>query len=150
MPPFLMLIMVAFAVIMVMFGNNPIDQWKAEAAKYGRDPLARDIKKFNEEREKDGSGKQYKAPPGATLYRLPPNEGQLKPYNPMALPGEEVMIRPAPDVPLTQWDKQYPAYMMAPNNNASGLATGMRPNGENVVQPRAGGTSLMPGFGGGQ
>ncbi len=151
MPPFLMLLAVAFVVLMVMFGNNPMDKIRAEREKYGRDPLARDIKKFNEERGKKSMGTAYKPPPGATLYRLPPNQAQLRPSQNVTMPGEETLVRPAPDIPIDQWEDPTPSYLTSPVGTGignAGMNTGITPRGDNVVMPRKGsGTSLMPGFG---
>ena len=138
MPPFLMLLAVAFVVIMVMFGNNPVDKWRAEQEKYGRDPLAREINKFNDERsKKGGTVNKYTPPPGSTTYRLPPDQAQLLP-RPLTSPDGEQMVRPAPDVPPDQWSNPYPSYMMAPRDPGAAV-------GNAVVYPQGGGTSLMPG-----
>ncbi|MDX2073955.1 MAG: hypothetical protein SFX19_06285 [Alphaproteobacteria bacterium] len=139
MPPFLMLIGIVFVVLMVMFGNNPVDRWRAEREKYGKDPLARQINKFNENRGKNGNAEKYTPPPGSTIYRLPPSEAQITAGNPLDPRDGEKLVRPAPDVPVDQWDSPYPAYMLAPSLT----------NPNNIVVPPAnGGTSLMPGFGG--
>lgn len=146
MPPILMLIAIVFVVGMVMFGNNPMDKWKAEAEKYGKDPLARQINKFNEERAKGGTVMTpYTPPPGATLYRLPPDQAQLpSAMNPYKLPGqEEKSIRPAPDIPMSQWGSQYPAYMLSPSQSGlSALPSTAMPN--NVVMPALPGNTVMP------
>jgi hypothetical protein len=140
MPPFLMLIAIVFVVIMVVFGHNPLDEWRAEQEKYGRDPLVREINKFNEEKSKKGGMvNKYKPPPGATVYRLPPNQMQIAPRNLTNSTDSEQMVRPAPDVPITQWGSSYPAYMLPPK-------PGTDPTQENgAVFPRGGATSLMPG-----
>lgn len=74
MPPFLMMILVAFAVLMVVFGHNPLAEWRAEQAKYGKDPLVRQINKYNEKSTKNGpvvmTGK-YKPPSGSTVVQQP-------------------------------------------------------------------------------
>lgn len=141
MPPFLMLICVIFAVLMVMFGNNPVEKWEAERLKYGKDPLAREINKFNEEREKKSgfsASEGYKPPPGATLYKLPPSQAQLRPYKAPVVPGmtggEAPSVKPAPDIPMSEWGSAaYPGYMYAPGTQQGGL-------------PRLqGGTSIVPG-----
>jgi len=140
MPPFLMLIAVVFVVIMVMMGNNPMDKIRAEQQKYGKDPLAREINKFNEEKMKKGASgsTQYKPPPGSTVYRLPQSEA-LVPTNQYrrTVDGEEEPITPPPDIPIEQWGSQYPSYMYAPSNG------GALPDGS-IRSPR-GGTSFTPG-----
>lgn len=143
MPPFLMLLAVAFVVLMVMFGNNPMDKWRAEQEKYGKDPLTRDIKKFNEERAKKGGGgmTQYKPPPGATTFRLPPNQAQIPAPNPFNTPDADKLVRPAPEIPMSQWDSPYPKHMLAP-------PPGAPISQQNNMPPATGGTSLMPGFSG--
>lgn len=143
MPPFLMLIAIVFVVLLVMFGNNPMDKWKAEQEKYGKDPMARQINKFNEERSKSATASRYVPPPGATVYRLPPDQVQIRSSldNPYRLPnGEEKMIRPAPDIPVTQWSSQYPSYMLSPSQNANSAM----PN-RDMLPREAPRTSLLPG-----
>lgn len=120
MPPIFMLLIVIFAVVMVMFGNNPMERMRKEQEKYGKDPLAREIYKFNERQEKGaGSGGKYQPPEGATVYRLPqseiiPNRKQDT-YTGV---GGEKLVRPAPEVPMEQWGSPYPSYMLAPKNSA--------------------------------
>lgn len=138
MPPMLMLIAVIFVLLMVAFGNNPVDQWRAEREKYGNDPIARQINKFNEENAKKGMTK-YTPPEGSTTYRLPPDQAQIPPANLFDKSRDAgELVRPAPDVPVSEWNNQYPSYMMAPN-------TGLSAPGNNIVPPREGGTSLVPG-----
>ena len=155
MPPFLMLIIVAFALLMVVFGNDPLKEMKAEREKYGRDPLAREIKKFVEEREKGGAPAQYKPPAGATVFRLPPNQAQLRPAQKMLLPGEEDVVRPAPEQPVEEWGSDLPSYMMSPRGmegiaqptiGGAALPTNTAPVADpgNVVRPRSA-TSIVPG-----
>ena len=119
MPPVFMLIIVVFAVLMVMFGNNPLEKLRQEQEKYGRDPLAREINKFIEKQEKGeaGSGNKYVPPAGSTVYRLPASEAVLQPKKNVqtGLDGDE-RVRPAPDIPVEQWGSQYPSYMMAPRD----------------------------------
>jgi hypothetical protein len=145
MPPFLMLIAAAFVVIMVMMGKNPVDKWRADAEKYGRDPLAREINKFNEEQAQKGAKiNRYKPPPGATTYRLPPEESQLIARDPFRMPGvEPEPVRPAPDIPMEEWGSRYPSYMIQ-----RGTDNNLAPQqNEVVLPPRGGGTSLVPGSG---
>jgi hypothetical protein len=144
MPPFLMLIGVAFVVIMVMMGENPIEKMREEQKKYGRDPLAREINKLNEKRAKKGTGMvQYKPPPGSLTMRVPPEEAQLHPAPRRILqPGEEEMVVPAPDIPIEQWGSQYPSYMYAPQQGGSSMGGTLGPG--TVRSPR-GGTSIVPG-----
>lgn len=145
MPPFLMLLGVAFVVLMVMFGNNPVEKWKAEQQKYGKDPLAREINKMNDEKNKKGKIEKYRPPPGATTYRLPPNQAQLMPSNPFTMPGEDELVHPAPDVPMSEWDSPYPSHMLSPNSNSN---YNINPNieGSTPVLPNKNrGTSLLPG-----
>lgn len=134
-----MLIAIVFVVLLVMFGNNPVDRWRAEREKYGSDPLAREINKFNEEQSKKGTvSRQYKPPPGSLTYRLPPDQAQIPASNPFTIPGdEEHMVHPAPDVPIEEWSSPYPQYMLAPRNGTDNAL------GNNT--PRNSGTSLMPG-----
>lgn len=142
MPPFLMLIAVGFVVLLVMFGHNPMDKVRAEREKYGKDPLAREINKFNEERSKKASGMtKYTPPPGATTYRLPPNQAQILPQKGFNAAGGEELVRPAPDVPMSDWDNPYPAHMMAPRPGFGDTG------GNNVILPNneSGATSLVPG-----
>jgi len=134
-----MLLAVAFVVLMVMFGNNPVDEWRAEQLKYGKDPFVREINKFNEEKSQSGTTDPYKPPPGATLYRLPPGEGVIPKEKPYSVPGHEEAVRPAPDIPISQWDSPYPNHMIAPN---TGYNSGMQ---NNVILPETGGTSIVPG-----
>ncbi len=151
MPPLLMLIGIAFVVLMVMFGNNPLDQWRIEEEKYGKDPLERQINKFNEERMKKGTGTvvtKYKPPPGSTVYYLPPDQAPIPPRNLFNTPnmGEDELVHPAPDVPIDQWNNPYPSYMYAPRGDA-GSNTGYTPPGSGTAVGRAPGTgtSLVPG-----
>ncbi len=141
MPPFLMLIAIAFVVLMVMFGNNPVDKWRAESEKYGKDPLAREINKFNEEKSKKGGEMtKYTPPPGSLTYRLPPEQAQIPARNIFNTPGSEnELVRPAPDVPITEWDSPYPSHMLAPKSSL-GVSSG-----GNTIPLKKGGTSLMPG-----
>ena len=132
MPPFLMLIGVAFVLLMVVFGNNPVDQWKEDARKYGKEPLARDIKKFNEEREKEGAV-AYRPPPGSTLYRIP-QASVPRSRNAYRLPGEEDVVHPAPEIPISEWDNPYPSYMYVPPGDTTGVSKG-RPNANRMMQP---------------
>lgn len=144
MPPILMLIGIAFVVIMVMMGHNPLDEIRAEREKYGRDPLAREINKFNEKNAKKNTDTRYRPPQGASVIQLPPEEAQI-PVRKLskAMEGEdEPLITPAPDIPIEQWGKQaYPNYMYAPQG---GAGSPIPPN--SIGSPR-GGTSLMPGSG---
>lgn len=116
-----MLVIVVFAVLMVMFGSNPVEKLRQEQEKYGRDPLAREINKFNEKQEKGevGAANQYVPPAGATVYRLPASEAVLQPKKQVqtGLDGDD-RVRPAPDVPIEQWGSQYPSYMMAPRERS--------------------------------
>lgn len=149
MPPFLMLIFVAFAVIMVMFGSNPLDEWKEEQRKYGKDPLAREINKFNEEQSKKSKVQKYVPPPGATVYKVPAAQAQIQRDNPYTIKGEEdKAVRPAPDVPMQYWGSQYAPHMLSPGQQQSGfrnLPNHMIPD-RNVNSD--GGTSLVPNMGG--
>lgn len=136
MPPILMIFLVVFTVVLIMIGESPIDKWKREQEKYGKDPLAREINKFNEKTEKGNSGEsKYQPPPGATVYRLPPNEILLQPGRELSSPlNGDNLVRPAPDIPFEQWGSGYPSYMMAPKSGA-----------QNEVMTPNNSTSLVPG-----
>ena len=133
-----MLLIVVFTVIMVMMGDSPMDKWRKEQEKYGKDPLAREINKFNEEQGKHASGSgKYTPPPGATVYRLPQSEAVIVPSHKLSSsPGEEDLVRPAPDIPPEQWDSGYPAHMMAPQQGTKN---------EVMAPGKNSGTSLIPG-----
>ena len=122
-----MLIGIVCIVLLVMFGHNPVDQWKAEQEKYGRDPLVREINKYNEKAEKTPQNTQKYVPPaGATLYRLPP--GQVyrpKPAGPTYTQGlpSNAPVTPPQEIPATQPGAaanktgSYPSYMVTPKDN---------------------------------
>ena len=131
-----MLIAVAFVVLMVMFGNNPMDEWRAEQEKYGKDPLVREINKFNDKQRSSVSSGGYKPPPGSYTYSLPYNSAPVS-SNPFAITGKDEVFHPAAEVPIEQWDSPYPSYMVAPDNNSGAAAK--------PIYPKKGGTSLMPG-----
>lgn len=136
-----MLILVIFVVIMVAFGNNPVDEWRAEREKYGKDPLAREINKFNEEKsKKGGGGVKYTPPPGSQTYRLPADQAQIPARNVFNTPGgEDGLVRPAPEAPISEWNNPNPAHMRTPT---AGLGTSPA---NNTIPLKKGGTSLMPG-----
>lgn len=111
MPPILMLVMVIAVVLLVAMGKNPLDQLRAEQEKYGKDPLTREINKFNEEKTKKnmktmGGELKYTPPEGAKVYRLPPSQ-VIRPVNnnPMAVGLERAPPAPPPEIPMSDWGK---------------------------------------------
>lgn len=150
MPPIFMLIAVALVVLLVAFGNNPLDKIREENAKYGTDPLVREINKYNEENKTISSGTgvygvdNYSPPEGAKLYRLPPSQVIMPP--PAFTTGSKGGALPAPEIPFENWGKDnYPAYMMAPKTD---IPMAPPPSGVGIIPntaPNAAPGNVSPG-----
>lgn len=125
MPPIFILLMAVFAVLMVAMGKNPFDQIREENAKYGKDPLVREINKYKEESAKSAiglgptgvyGGDTYVPPQGAKLYRIPQSQIIRPTIDPFISGQGRPLPTPAPDIPFEDWGKEgYPSYMVAPS-----------------------------------
>jgi hypothetical protein len=122
-----------------------MDQWREDAEKYGKDPVAREINRYNDKDAQGGMGMgtsmemgKYKPPAGSLVYSLPSDQAVITPHQELMMrPDGDTRVRPAPDVPMEQWGSGYPSYMVAPAPGGQ--------QGNAYDRPTTGGTSLLPG-----
>lgn len=96
MPPILLIAIVIFAALMLMLGDSPVDKWRKEQEKYGKDPMERAINRYNEEHADKMQGMNYKPPKGAQVSKLPADQAYVGTRKTKTLPGmvEQEVVPP--------------------------------------------------------
>lgn len=109
MSPIFLMIIVIVAAALVFMSPNEYEKMMQEQAKYGKDPLIREINMYNEKREEgwmpDLGTDEYVPPKGAKVYRLPPSMVVEEEKSKSLFSKEGGEALPPPEIPMDEWGK---------------------------------------------